>query len=62
MTATFLAINRNGEQVCVPVGAIHAVAPDDEMADTTLLFLADDVVTVAQPYEDLIDQLAADAG
>ncbi len=57
---TFEAIDQNGERVSVPAEAIHAMAPDDEMADSTLLYLDDGVVTVAQPYDDLIDQLAAD--
>ncbi len=57
---SFQAIDQNGAPVLVQADAIHAMAPDDEMADTTLLYLDDAVVTVAQPYEDLIDQLAAD--
>ena len=60
MTAAFLAVDRNGTQLLVPLETIRAMAPDDEMPDTTLLFLDDDVVTVDQPYEDLIDQFAAD--
>ena len=59
MTIAFLALDRNGDPVSVSSAAIRAVAPDDETVDTTLLFLDDGVVTVAQPYEELIDQLAA---
>ncbi len=40
--------------------AIRAMSADDEMVDNTLLHLDDGVVTVARPYDDLIDQLAAD--
>ncbi len=57
MTTAFLARDRNGDPVTVLSSAIRAVAPDDETVDTTLLFLDEGVVTVAQPYEELIDQL-----
>ena len=56
----FAAIDRNGERISVQADSIHAMAPDDETVDSTLLYLDDGVVTVAQPYDDLIDQLAAD--
>lgn len=56
----FEVIDRNGERVSVQADAIRAMFSDDEMVDSTLLHLDDGVVTVARPYDDLIDQLAAD--